>query len=118
MKRGLNDARLDESPSLAAFAAGLAVLPLANDPGARFSYDGVNTEVLSRVIEVVAGLLVAFRPRIGALVVFAWLLGIIVNLLIAGQYLDIALRDFGLALGAFALHRLSLDFDGEETARA
>lgn len=51
----LNAARLDESPSLAAFATGLAALPLANDPGLRFSYDGVNTEVLSRVIEVVAG---------------------------------------------------------------
>jgi CubicO group peptidase (beta-lactamase class C family) len=51
----LNDARLDEAPSLAAYATGLAALPLANDPGVRFSYDGVNTEVLSRVIEVVAG---------------------------------------------------------------
>ena len=51
----LNDARLYESPSLAAYATGLAALPLANDPGMRFSYDGVNTEVLSRVIEVVAG---------------------------------------------------------------
>lgn len=51
----LNDARLYESPSLAAYATGLAALPLANDPGTRFSYDGVNTEVLSRVIEVVAG---------------------------------------------------------------
>jgi CubicO group peptidase (beta-lactamase class C family) len=51
----LSDARLDESPSLAVFATGLAALPLANDPGVRFSYDGVNTEVLSRAIEVVAG---------------------------------------------------------------
>jgi CubicO group peptidase (beta-lactamase class C family) len=51
----LNDARLDEAPSLAAYATGLAALPLANDPGVRFSYDGANTEVLSRVIEVVAG---------------------------------------------------------------
>ena len=51
----LNEARLDELPSLAAYATGLAALPLANDPGERFSYDGVNSEVLSRVIEVVAG---------------------------------------------------------------
>jgi CubicO group peptidase (beta-lactamase class C family) len=51
----LNEARLYESPSLAAYATGLAALPLANDPGVRFSYDGVNSEVLSRVIEVVAG---------------------------------------------------------------
>ena len=52
----LNEARLDESPSLKAYAATLAALPLANDPGARFSYDGVSTEVLSRVIEVAAGI--------------------------------------------------------------
>ena len=51
----LNGARLDESASLAAYATGLAALPLANDPGVRFSYDGVNTEVLGRVIEIVAG---------------------------------------------------------------
>lgn len=51
----LNEARLYELPSLAAYATGLAALPLANDPGTRFSYDGVNTEVLARVIEVVAG---------------------------------------------------------------
>jgi CubicO group peptidase (beta-lactamase class C family) len=51
----LNEARLDELPTLAAFAAGLAKVPLASDPGARFSYDGVSTETLSRVIEVVAG---------------------------------------------------------------
>ena len=52
----LNAAHLDDSTSLAAHAAALAALPLANDPGARFSYDGVTTDVLSRVIEVVAGM--------------------------------------------------------------
>ena len=52
----LNAARLDESSSLAAYASGLAALPLANDPGTFFSYDGVNTEVLARVIEVVGGM--------------------------------------------------------------
>ena len=63
------------------------------------------------VIEIAAGLLVAFAPRIGAHVVAAWLGGIIVNLLLAGNFYDIALRDFGLALGALALARLSQDFD-------
>ncbi len=58
------------------------------------------------VIEILAGLMVAFKPRIGAYVVALWLLGIIVNLLLTGYY-DIALRDFGLALGALALARLS-----------
>jgi hypothetical protein len=61
------------------------------------------------VIEIVAGLLVAIAPRIGGYVVGAWLLGIIVNLLLLPGYFDIALRDFGLALGAFALARLAED---------
>jgi hypothetical protein len=58
-------------------------------------------------IEVVAGLLVAVKPKIGAYVVAAWLAGIIVNLLMSGRYFDIALRDFGLMLGALALGRLA-----------
>jgi uncharacterized membrane protein HdeD (DUF308 family) len=63
------------------------------------------------VIEIAAGLLVAFRPRVGAYVVGAWLGGIIVNLLLAGTFYDIALRDLGLAIGALALARLSREFD-------
>ena len=59
------------------------------------------------VIEVIAGLLVALKPRIGAYVVAGWLGGIIVNLLMSGHYFDIALRDFGLMLGALALGRLA-----------
>ena len=62
------------------------------------------------VIEIMAGLLVAIRPRIGALVVALWLWGIIVNLLLASGFYDIALRDFGLSLGALALARLSREF--------
>jgi hypothetical protein len=63
------------------------------------------------VIEIVAGLIVAFKPRIGAYIVAAWLAGIIVNLLILGAYFDVALRDLGLCLGALALGRLSPQFD-------
>ena len=59
------------------------------------------------VIEIVAGLLVAARPRYGAPVVAAWLAGIIVNLLILGDYYDVALRDFGLLVAALALARLA-----------
>jgi len=59
------------------------------------------------VIEVIAGLIVAIAPRIGAWIVGLWLCGIIVNLLTMQAYLDIALRDLGLALGAFALARLA-----------
>jgi len=62
-------------------------------------------------IEIVAGLLVALRPRVGAYVVAFWLWGIIVNLLMIPGYYDIALRDFGLSLGALALARLSRDYD-------
>ena len=60
------------------------------------------------VVEILAGLLVAFRTRIGSLVVAAWLLGIIVNLLILGNFYDVALRDFGLFVGAVALNRLAM----------
>jgi hypothetical protein len=63
------------------------------------------------VIEVIAGILVSLRPRIGAYVVTAWLWGIITNLLLMSGYYDVALRDFGLSLGALALGRLSMDFD-------
>jgi hypothetical protein len=62
------------------------------------------------VIEVVAGLIVAFAPRIGAWIVGLWLCGIILNLLSIPGYFDIALRDLGLALGAFALARLSEEY--------
>jgi len=59
------------------------------------------------VTEVVAGLLVALAPRLGGLVVAAWLAGIIVDLLTLGDYYDVALRDVGLLAGAVALSRLA-----------
>jgi uncharacterized membrane protein YphA (DoxX/SURF4 family) len=55
------------------------------------------------VIEILAGIVVAFWPRYGAWLVAAWLAGIIVNLLSMGDYYDIALRDFGLMVAALAL---------------
>jgi len=61
-------------------------------------------------IEVAAGVLVFLWPRVGAVVVALWLWGIIVNLLLAGGYYDVALRDFGLSLGALALFRLAHEF--------
>jgi uncharacterized membrane protein YphA (DoxX/SURF4 family) len=63
--------------------------------------------LVAGVIEIIAGIGVALRPRIFAYVVAAWLLGIIVNLLLVPGYYDIALRDLGLALGALALGQLS-----------
>jgi hypothetical protein len=62
------------------------------------------------VIEIVAGLGVWFKPKIFAYVVAAWLLLIIANLLMIPGYFDVALRDFGLMLGALALGRLSQEF--------
>lgn len=61
------------------------------------------------VIEIVAGIVVAVAPKFGSLLVVAWLAGIIVNLLSMGQYFDIALRDFGLLVGALALAALAFD---------
>jgi hypothetical protein len=60
-------------------------------------------------IEIVAGLVVATRPKFGGYLVAAWLGGIVVNLLTFDppRFYDIALRDFGLALGALALARLA-----------
>ncbi|MEZ2389005.1 hypothetical protein AB6813_05545 [bacterium RCC_150] len=60
------------------------------------------------VVEIVAGIAVAVRPRFGSLLVAVWLLGIIVNLLVLGNFFDVALRDFGLLVGALALNRLSV----------
>jgi len=66
--------------------------------------------LIAGVIEIIAGLGVWLMPKIFAYVVSAWLLLIVVNLLLIPGYFDVALRDFGLALGALALGRLSQDF--------
>jgi hypothetical protein len=59
------------------------------------------------VVEIIAGVVVAFLPRLGGLIVAAWLLGIIISLVSVGGYLDIALRDFGLLVAALALSLLA-----------
>jgi hypothetical protein len=63
------------------------------------------------VIEIVAGLVVAIRPRWGGYLVAAWLGGIITSLLLQADYYDIALRDFGLLLAALTLARLAAVYD-------
>jgi hypothetical protein len=79
---------------------------------ARLSPVGAHTFMLIvGVIEIAAGLLVAVKPRLGGYVVSAWLMGIVINLLTYPGYFDIALRDFGLALGALALAQLAHVFD-------
>jgi len=82
--------------------------PWVNDlvPGS-----AATTMHLVGVVEIVAGILVALKPRYGAYLVAAWLGGIIFNLLTYSDYYDIALRDFGLLLGALTLGRLALVYD-------
>ena len=63
------------------------------------------------VVEIVAGLVVLVKPRYGAYLVAAWLAGIILNLLTYSGYYDVALRDFGLMLGALTLARLASVYD-------
>ena len=79
------------------------VVPIVGDPHSFMLAVGV--------IEILAGLTVAFRPRWGGYIVAAWLLGIIFNLLTYSGFYDIALRDFGLLLAAVALARLSERYD-------
>jgi hypothetical protein len=62
------------------------------------------------VVEIIAGVIVFVVPRVGGVLVAGWLAGIIVNLLLVGGYGDIALRDFGLLLGALTLARLAAAF--------
>jgi uncharacterized membrane protein YphA (DoxX/SURF4 family) len=63
------------------------------------------------VTEIIAGITVALKPRYGAYVVAAWLAGIVINLLTASGFYDIALRDFGLMLAALTLARLASVYD-------
>lgn len=63
------------------------------------------------VVEIVAGLVVALRPKFGGYLVAAWLGGIIVNLLLLADHYDVALRDFGLLLAALTLARLATAFE-------
>jgi uncharacterized membrane protein YphA (DoxX/SURF4 family) len=59
------------------------------------------------VIEIIAGILVLAKPRLGSIIVCLWLLGIALNLLIGGQYLDVAVRDIVMSIGAFSLFTLT-----------
>jgi len=67
------------------------------------------------IIEIVAGLVVLFKPRFGGYLVAVWMWGIILNLLLIPGFFDIALRDLGLSLGALALARLA---EAEATVHA
>jgi hypothetical protein len=77
---------------------------IAPGTGQQFMYFVGGTEIL-------AGIIVALKPRYGAYLVAAWLGGIVVDLLTYSGYYDIALRDFGLMLGALTLGRLAAVYD-------
>src|ERR1051326_7138930 len=77
-----------------------------------------NLMLVVGVIEIIAGLGVAWKPRIFAYVVAAWLVVIILNLLLIPGYFDIALRDFGLFLAALALARFRPQYAGAENQQA
>ncbi len=59
------------------------------------------------VIEIIAGLIVLAKPAIGGYIVMAWLTLIALTLLASGNYLDVAVRDLVLAIGAFSLARIA-----------
>jgi hypothetical protein len=69
------------------------------------------------VIEIIAAFIVALKPKIGGYIVAAWLLGIFGNLLLLGNYYDVALRDLGLAIGAFALAQLATGMEITDAVR-
>lgn len=83
---------------------------------------GVSAQQVMHTIgvgEVLLGLLVAFAPRVGGLLVAGWLMAIAANLLLMGGYADVAVRDAVLALGALALARLATVYqDAMEPPRA
>ena len=67
------------------------------------------------IIEIVAGILVLVRPRIGGYVVMAWLIAIALQLIIGQHYYDVAVRDLVMAAGAFSLAKLSVAFTGQRS---
>jgi hypothetical protein len=74
------------------------------------TWTGIHPAIFMRavgVVEIIAGVVVAVKPKVGAWLVAAWLCGIIVNLLLVPGYYDVALRDLGLLFGALALARLA-----------
>jgi uncharacterized membrane protein YphA (DoxX/SURF4 family) len=70
-------------------------------------FSGNTFMMIVGVIEIVAGILVLIKPRQGALVVSAWLVLIALSLLASGRFLDVAVRDLVMAVGAFSLSKIS-----------
>jgi hypothetical protein len=79
-------------------------------------FDAVTFMAIVGIIEITAGVLVLVRPKIGAWVVMGWLLTIAVSLVLGGHYFDVAVRDVVMAVGAFALAKLSTVFNNQRSA--
>ncbi len=65
------------------------------------------------IIEIVAGIIVLVRPLFGAYIVMIWLICIALQLIIGGHFLDVAVRDLVMAMGAFTLAKLTVISNGE-----
>ena len=79
--------------------------------------DGQDAMYAVGVVDILAGLIVLVVPRFGGLLVAGWLGGIIISLLLVGGYGDIALRDFGILIGALTLSRLATAGDERDSER-
>lgn len=70
-------------------------------------FDTVTFMKIVGVIEIIAGIIVLIRPRVGAYIVMAWLICIALQLIIGGHYFDVAVRDLVMAIGAYTLAQLT-----------
>jgi len=80
---------------------------LTTDMSSFMPFEAKTFMMIVGVVEIVAGSLVIFRPKIGSLVVMAWLIVISLTLFLSGHYFDVAIRDLVMAVGAFSFYKLS-----------
>lgn len=59
------------------------------------------------IIEIIAGIIVLARPLVGAYIVMIWLICIALQLIVGGNYFDVAVRDLVMAIGAYTLAQLT-----------
>jgi hypothetical protein len=89
---------------------------LSNGMKSMLPFDALVFMKIVGIIEIAAGLLVLLRPLIGAYVVMAWLILIALELLIGGHFLDVAVRDLVMAIGAYGLAQLTKDVGNPKLA--
>jgi hypothetical protein len=75
--------------------------------GGILPFSGSTFMMIVGLIEIIAGILVLLKPQKGAYVVSAWLVLIAISLLASGKYLDVAVRDLVMAIGAFCFAKIS-----------